>query len=70
VQSFNLPLSKKLDFGVDSDGHAFFRAWDERANLHLTSDEFMALFELLRSNGDKIEQEIKVLQKGKQVEDL
>jgi hypothetical protein len=58
MQSFSLPLSRRLDFGVDGNGHAFFKAWDERTSLHLTPDEFIALFELLRDNSEKFAQEI------------
>jgi hypothetical protein len=58
MQSFNLPLSRRLDFGVDGNGHAFFKAWDERTSLHLTPDEFFALFELFQSNSEKLSQEI------------
>lgn len=64
MQPFNLPLSSGLDFHVDNDGHAFFKAWDGRANLLLTPDEFKALFDLLYSNGEKLAQEIKNLDKN------
>jgi hypothetical protein len=64
MQSFNLPLSRRLDFGVDSNGHAFFRAYDERTNLHLTPDELAALFELIHDNGEKLAKEIKALEGG------
>ena len=62
MQPFNLPLSQRLDLSVDSNGHAYFKTWDGRSDFHLTPGEFIALFELLCSNGEKIAEEIKMLE--------
>lgn len=66
MEPFEIALSKGLSFGVKSDGHALFKSWDKRANLHLTLDEFKALFDLLYSNDEKFTSEIKDLEKSKQ----
>jgi hypothetical protein len=61
---FNLPLSNQLDFGVDPDGSAFFKTWDGRPHLHLTSDEFKTLFSLLSANREEIARGIETLSQG------
>jgi hypothetical protein len=47
-----------LDFGVERSGHATFQTWDGRMSLHLSPDEFVALFELFQSNSERLSQEI------------
>jgi len=65
MQSFNLPLSRRLDFGLDENGHVIFKAWDERTSLHLTPDEFFALFDLLTSNAEKLSNEIREIESAR-----
>lgn len=55
---FNLPLSKTLDVGTIRDGDKVvlrFQPYDGlRVGLSLTSDEALALIELLTENKEKI----------------
>ncbi len=49
--SYSIPLSRDLDFKLDSNGHVFLTAYDDRSSLHILPEEFCALFELLREEG-------------------
>lgn len=44
MNSFYLPLSADLDFGLDDDGHVVLRPHDGRPTLHLRPASFLRGF--------------------------